>query len=98
MFGILGCVFFSIYYFKIFFLVKNNFNYVVAYYRTNKVIKDPLFFMFLIYGALFIISRLIAGSAGFFGEIIQGEARVSSIIVIGFIIAAYEKIREKIEK
>jgi hypothetical protein len=87
MFGILGLAIYSIYYFKLFKILKSTHLILKEYYKTGFYKNKQLLFAFCIYLFTTTTSYFIIGFMGLFVDLVVGYSRSTTMLSIGFLLA-----------
>ena len=90
MFGLLGLSLFSIYYVFLLKIVHKLVGNLKLFFRSGRYNTRPFIYLLTILLIAQIYYKFTFGIMGLFGEIIQGTARTTDAITIGFLIASLE--------
>jgi hypothetical protein len=96
MFGIVGLIWFSVYYFKIFRILLQTFKILKILYRKNIANQMPYLFIIAFILLISFIIRYTLNFMNYFEDLISGVPRVNLMINLGFLLAARDIILRKL--
>jgi len=97
MFGIVGLIWFSVYYFKVFRILFQTFKILKMLYQKNIANQMPYLFMIAFILLVSFIMQFTVKFMGYFGDLISGAHRVNLMINLGFLLAAKDIILTRLE-
>lgn len=98
MFGVIGCALFLIYYLKIIMIIKNKFYLLKTGYRQGIHLTKPYIFLFAVYMIASIFYLYTIGFMNYFDDIIVGERRVIEMMMIGFLLATFNVLKNSVSE
>jgi hypothetical protein len=98
MFGILGISFFSLYYFKLIRVLRSTFSLLRDYYNSGLYKNRQLLFSLSFYLFSSISANLVINFMAWFGDLIVGYRRSSSMLFIGFLFASRQLIIDDLQR
>jgi hypothetical protein len=98
MFGLLGLAIFSMYYFKLFKILKSTFKLLKDYYSLGFYKNNELLFVLCFYFFTSTTSYLIVNFMGLFSDLVVGYGRSISMLIIGFLLAGRQLILNDLQE
>ena len=93
MFGILGLLLFTPFYFRVFKILYQSYKILCVSYLNNIAQNNGVLFSVCLLLLVIFVVRYTLGFMGYFGDLVHGAPRVHTMLYLGFLLSARDKFR-----